>query len=342
MSTIPHSITANSISVLIDYRMRVIPKSSVNFDAIRAELGKGEKADIGKLKSLVDIPSFIARVTAGRIRVSDDEVYFKSEKVNSYAAQRLLEHLRDGDSIEPLAKLLDKLMDNPNPALRNDLWLWIEQANLPIAGDGDILAFKKVDPEYKSFHKNTDGTYHVHRVGTRVHMPREHCDPNRHSVCSTGLHFCSYGYLHTYEGTSGHVVIVKINPRDITAIPSDASDQKGRCCLYEVVQEIDQEEAKQFFRGNVVSHVGTYDEPEPDEPPVDWDDHEGGYEIGEGAAEPEAVVNASDDGFTIVIGSKRVSRQHLNDTVASLGQRGAAKKLGIPRTSLQDALKRMK
>jgi hypothetical protein len=32
-------------------------------------------------------------------------------------------------------------------------------------------------------------------------------------------------------------MIVKINPADVVAIPTDYNNQKGRCCRYEVVDE---------------------------------------------------------------------------------------------------------
>lgn len=340
---IPHSITANSISILIDYRMRVIPSTSPNFKMIRDELRKKDP-DIKKLKAWIDIPTFIAKVTVGRIRISADEVYFKNEKVNNYAATRLLAHLEAGDSIEPLAKMLDKLMDNPNASLRNDLWLWIEEGHLPICEDGDIVAFKKVGPDYESFQKDTDGTTYYHKVGSRVHMPRERCDENRNATCSRGLHFCSYGYLKEYDGHTGHVVVLKINPRDIVAIPNDHQNQKGRTCLYEVIGEVPREEAQEFFHGNVVSDVGTYHEPAHSEEPPDMSYEEPEEEpVDMGFAEPiEEPDDETVDTVTITISGKDIPKQALIDLVASIGQRGAAKQLKVARTTLQEALKRIR
>ena len=37
-------------------------------------------------------------------------------------------------------------------------------------------------------------------------------------------------------------MILKINPRDVVSIPSDYGDTKGRCCLYEVIGELENTE----------------------------------------------------------------------------------------------------
>ena len=68
-------------------------------------------------------------------------------------------------------------------------------------------------------------------------MPREDVDDCREVTCSKGLHFCSQSYLSSYSGGQGRVLIVKVNPRDVCAIPSDHANAKGRACCYEVVCE---------------------------------------------------------------------------------------------------------
>jgi hypothetical protein len=39
------------------------------------------------------------------------------------------------------------------------------------------------------------------------------------------------------------IMIVKINPADVVSIPSDYNDTKGRACRYEVIGELNKEEA---------------------------------------------------------------------------------------------------
>jgi hypothetical protein len=51
----------------------------------------------------------------------------------------------------------------------------------------------------------------------------------------------SLGNLNHFGGE--RIMIVKINPRDVVSIPSDYNDTKGRACRYEVIGELNKEEA---------------------------------------------------------------------------------------------------
>jgi hypothetical protein len=86
-----------------------------------------------------------------------------------------------------------------------------------------------------NFHWKTDG-------GSKVFIT----DPPRskNNTCSTGLHFCSEGYLNSFGGE--RTVIVKINPADVVSIPSDYNDAKGRACRYEVIGELGVEPEEAF------------------------------------------------------------------------------------------------
>ena len=73
-------------------------------------------------------------------------------------------------------------------------------------------------------------------VGDTLSMPRNAVDEDKNRTCSAGLHFCSYSYLPHFGGE--RIVVVKINPRDVVAIPADYNNAKGRTCRYEVVEEL--------------------------------------------------------------------------------------------------------
>src|SRR3546814_19689465 len=80
-------------------------------------------------------------------------------------------------------------------------------------------------------------------------MPRSECDEDPDRTCSSGIHFCSIDYLK--KGPVGSsddpVMIVKIDPADVTAIPRDYNDTKGRCCRMEVVDETSPIEIDGYF-----------------------------------------------------------------------------------------------
>jgi hypothetical protein len=70
-------------------------------------------------------------------------------------------------------------------------------------------------------------------------MNRNRVNEDKDQTCSSGLHFCSREYLPHYgSAEGGRVVVIKINPQDVVAIPSDYENAKGRCCRYEVLREL--------------------------------------------------------------------------------------------------------
>jgi hypothetical protein len=72
----------------------------------------------------------------------------------------------------------------------------------------------------------------INNVGCIVSMPRENCDCNPENTCSSGLHAAGFDYAKTF---SRILLNVKINPRDVVAIPIDYNNAKLRCCQFEVL-----------------------------------------------------------------------------------------------------------
>lgn len=230
------SIGPNSISLYVDGDYFQVEKSHANYEPVLAALRKNPR-DQREILGLVDMPRFICKVSAGRVEVSEDEILFSGQKVSGYMVDRMMEMAKSGDEIESWALFMDNLMDNPLPTVREDLYKWMEAGKMPITPDGCIIAFKKVKADYRDVHSGKFDN----SVGAILEMPREACDTNRNNTCSTGFHFCSAGYLSSFSGSK--VMVVKINPRDVTAIPSDYNNHKARCCRYVVTAELKNEAA---------------------------------------------------------------------------------------------------
>jgi hypothetical protein len=255
MNKIACTITDNSISLLLDGRMRVVAKGNTNFKTVEKLIKKINRAVDAwdevkairlthQLREAVDIPVYIERATAGRVKVTDKGVMFNDQPVHSVIAQQIMRLLDQGHDVTPLAHFLDKVMDNPNGEIANELYQWIEHSkNISLAPDGDFYAYKKVAGDYSSIYRAPDGTKVFNRLGTIIDMPRQDVDGDRERTCSSGLHFCSFDYLASYgHGGEERVVIVKIDPADVVAIPTDYNYSKGRACRYEIVAEVPPEE----------------------------------------------------------------------------------------------------
>ena len=347
-------ISAISASVLLQNRMRTLKSNHPNFSAVVDHLNSGGR-DEDYLASLIDIPAFLARETHGLVTVSDNSVRYNGEAIHNHLAARILTHLREGISIQPLALFLDRLMKNPNEEIRSDAFAWLEAGDMPITEDGFVIAFKKVQGDYYSEHAGKDGKV-LHAIGTTVSMDRADCDEDRDVTCSTGLHFCSYGYLNGYSGSNGRIVIVKVSPEDITAIPNEYNLQKGRCCSYNVVGEIDYEEAQEFFTGqHVTSPSAGFDTDDED---MSWtgedicddcgndlddcgcDDlncDDCGNDLNYCVCDDDDDWDDEDDEAEPML--KNYSLSYLRAFVKSAGQRGVCRLLDIPRSSLYDFLK---
>lgn len=197
--------TPNFISLVIDNRMRSIPKGAMNYNALEMALkaysvakknGEILSSYVDAIRGLVDIPTFLAKESFGRVVVGVApsglyEVRFDGDTIHSVIAERLLDMVAEGFDIEPLARFLDKLMENPSKVAQEELYLWIESGNFVITPDGDFLAFKNVRSDYKDIHSGRFDN----SVGQVLQMDRSKVDADRHRTCSAGLHFCSHSYL---------------------------------------------------------------------------------------------------------------------------------------------------
>lgn len=356
--TVAYTITPSSVNLLLHGRMRTLNSTHPNFSAVREALKNyglyGASPELeARIADLVDIPQFIAKVTAGRVKVGDNAVYFDDREVHGVIAKRLLGMLGQGFNISPLARFLDRLMSNPIPTAADELYLWMEQSELPLTDDGCFLAFKKVNNEYLSYHDNkTDNS-----IGSKLPLLSEdRYDTDRRRTCSSGYHFCSFNYLRSYYGDEGRVVICKIAPEDVVSIPNDYNNAKGRAKTYEIIGEVPENEAQQFFAGKaVVNDFGTYrgagddyDEHDiyADDGAPNYSDDEDYYgDDGDSYAWGDDVVEqtpaAAAPAACTTSDGRVLNGDEIIKIVEAHGQRGASRLMNVARTTLQDWLTKL-
>ena len=186
------------------------------------------------------------RRQAGKVIISDFGVSLQSADgtltpLHGYVIDQLIRFNEEGIDTSSLLQFIVKLYQNPSSVARQELFGWLENADMPITTDGDFIAYKRVRGTYRDIHSNTL-TYSVGRV---VEMSRLDVDDDRNRTCSAGLHFCSRSYLPNFSSNAGtdRIMLVKINPADVVSIPADYNDSKGRSWRMEVVGETTLEEA---------------------------------------------------------------------------------------------------
>jgi DNA-binding protein Fis len=211
--------------------------------------------DADLVDALANPRKVVAIATFGNVVISnDDDVLFRGNPVPDYLANRILVHVKKNLPVEPMCAFAEKLMGNPNVGVRNDLYKWLEKGQMPLYPDGDFLAYKRVRHDFSPVHSG--GSYGKNQApGQVVTQPRDTCNEDRSTTCASGLHFCSFSYLSEFASSNGStdkIIVLKINPRDVVAIPHDYNDAKGRTCRFESVEEVPLEAIQEVFGNRLI------------------------------------------------------------------------------------------
>jgi len=168
------------------------------------------------------------------IQIVGGAISYNGEIIHNTLTKRVITFMQQDLPFKPLLKFLENLMGNPSKRAVDELYDFLDVGELPITEDGHFLAFKNVKSDYKDIHSGTFDN----SVGSVCEMRRNQVDEDKDRTCSYGLHFCSIKYLpHFRDSNGGKTMIVKINPKDVVAIPADYNNTKGRTCRYEVIGE---------------------------------------------------------------------------------------------------------
>jgi predicted CopG family antitoxin len=158
-------------------------------------------------------------------------------------------------SVTQISNFIENMAQNPRQEIYNELFDFLSDNDMPLTEDGCFLAYKRVRDDFKDFYTGKKD----YSVGSVVRETASNVDTNRHNTCSTGLHFCSRDYLPHYHSNRGKIIVVKVNPRDVAAIPKDYSNAKGRCSMLEVISVLEDDEVKvtgdNFNSKNALSEI---------------------------------------------------------------------------------------
>lgn len=229
-------IVANdgSITAVVNNKSYVVGRDHPNYDGIKAAI-KSNDADT--LVRLADIPKSVNNFTSGRVEVRDGTVFYGNEPLHNAVTDRILSLMREGFPFEPVCRFLENLMQNPSARSVKELYTFLAHQHLPITEDGHFLAYKRVrDNWFDIYSGKFDNS-----IGKVVEITRSMVDDDFRNGCSFGLHVGAIEYVRGYSGGGceggGHVVIVKVNPKDAVSVPTEENCTKLRVCRYEVIGE---------------------------------------------------------------------------------------------------------
>ena len=197
---IPRIETPTGITVFFQGETHTKSKSAPDFAEFVAAVESGDEQTL--IRTL-GIKSLLKAYTGNKFEVKDGTVIDSETATEVHPAlrQRIVDLFKAGKSFDYLLNFLTRLRQNPSQSAINDLYSFLESGNIPITPEGFILAYRKVDSDYTSFHANPDGTKNRNMVGDVVTMPREEVTADRNVTCSSGLlllfHLSQY---HTVRG----------------------------------------------------------------------------------------------------------------------------------------------
>jgi len=254
--TIVGDDTDQFVTVFVPGRDPLPAQSShPNFETIvkacLASLG-GEPVDAGEVADLFDVGQTVERKFARlseRVTVQNGVVKLDGDPVETALTTQILRFLDEGEDFDPLVNFLEAIQSNPNDHSRQQAYDWLNNHDFTITTEGFVVGYKGVESDgnggYRSLHSGTAYVNDVEHsgkipnaVGDTVTMPRSEVNHDPSASCHKGLHIGTFDFAKSWS-TSGVMLEVHVNPRDIVSVPTDAAGAKIRVCRYTVVGIID-------------------------------------------------------------------------------------------------------
>jgi hypothetical protein len=227
---VPYILTEESLTVVIDGKAHTMNNNHPAWMQAKKALAEEEWEKLGELFNVAKAVEDYLDEEAN-IEVKDSTVYFQGEALHNVVVDKILKFMSEGAPFKPLVKFLGKLMDNPSRRAVNELYTFLEHKNMPITPEGNFLAYKGVNSEFKDFYTGKFSN----KVGDVLEMTRNRVCDDATVGCSDGFHAGSYEYAKGYASNGGNLMVVEIDPANVVSVPTDCECQKLRTAKYKVV-----------------------------------------------------------------------------------------------------------
>lgn len=235
MSDVAYIGTEDSLTIVFPSvgRTYSIDTSHPNWDAV---LSKLTNEDFEGLEDLLSVRKKLETYATGvgEVEIDDGGVKYNGQYVSNYLTEKMLNFAKRDLPIKPLVNFFNKLMKNPSSRSVDYLYKFLEHQKMPILANGNFLAYKAVDENYRDYHtRKVDNS-----IGQQVQpMTRNMVDDDPNNGCSKGYHAGSVEYAKGFRQAGGHLIIVEVDPENCVMVPHDCGFQKLRCTTYLVVGE---------------------------------------------------------------------------------------------------------
>jgi len=126
-----------------------------------------------------------------------------------------------------------RVRNNPSHRSVNQLFSFLEHANIPLDKDGFVIAYKAVRGDFYDKHTGTISN----KPGKRIKFPRNKVSDDPHVTCHEGLHVgaLEYAQLFMDKAKGDQLIVVKVDPQHVVSVPVDEKCMKMRVCEYQVM-----------------------------------------------------------------------------------------------------------
>lgn len=238
MSNLSFHATSGSISISFpngnQRRSETISSTDSRYNKI-IDLLKQFKTTSDKLALEDQIIQVVTRANLfkqlGDLKLNNGVLTLDGFKLPEVLTKRILDFEREGLPYQYLVNFFRKLLNNPNPRSIEMLYKFLEHNGHPITDQGNFIAYRKVDDNFKDLYTGKIDN----SIGNVVQMDRGLVDSDPEKTCSSGLHVATRCYA---EGFGRGVLLeVEVDPADVVCVPNDYNGTKMRVCKFRVLAE---------------------------------------------------------------------------------------------------------
>lgn len=230
---LPYCIDANgNLTVVLEGRTYTVAKGLPHYDEVLKLVREGKTADLGI--RLANRP-----LKRGKAEYRDGVVYLDGTPVDKGFSDRISSLILKGKKVDGWLKFIERVRQNIEPFVRENLERFVANRCLSVTDEGEILGYKSVTQAFKDHHTNT----FLYEVGKVYTMSHEKVCADPRNECAAGLHFGSMEYIEDNYANSP-IYLVKVNPEDVISVPFGSNSKKCRCCRFEVVRLLTEDEVE--------------------------------------------------------------------------------------------------
>lgn len=260
--SLPYIVQDDGITVFVNKQPHHVRSSSDKYAKVKEAL-KNKEWD--KVESLISYGSAVSAFSQGKLKLDKGVVTYNGKTLPEALSKRIVKMIDEEMDLEPIIKFVERLQQNPSFNSVQQTYAFLEKNMLPLTDDGHILAYKTVtfarEDNKEHGYKRGDLVDCYSRtmrnnIGDVVEMDRNEVDDDPNKTCSFGLHGGSEDY-YCYFGHSRNnvMLVIKVDPKDVVAVPKYHHEGKFRCCRYEVLSYFGNDGDKRLEDETVVSEA---------------------------------------------------------------------------------------